>query len=105
MTEYDYEESKLAERLKTYYQQRYEQEPAPGMILARVLPQLGQQETGQTGLLQRAQGLSGFLGRLAARQNAALKETYQVKTLLDEEAHRVQAPAHDRRFVPGKPLL
>lgn len=111
MTEFKHDANDLEQRLRYHYQRRYEQPPDSTQIWARVQPQLDRQEHSQPGLLQQVKWLPGVIGRLAARQRAALKATYQEHTYMDEKIHEEaihidQAEAHDPRFThTSKPSL
>lgn len=104
MTEFKRDANDLEQRLRDHYQRRYEQPPDSTQIWARVQPQLDRQEHSQPGLLRQVKWLPGVIGRLAARQQAALKATYQEHTFMDEKIHEEaihidQAEAHDPRFT------
>ncbi len=110
MTEFKHDANDLEQRLRDYYQRRYEQPPNPALIWARVQPQLDCQEHSQSGLLHQAKWLPGFIGHLAVRQQAALKERYKEHTFMDEKIHEEailidQTSAHDPRFTKNTPPL
>jgi WD40 repeat protein len=101
----DRNDSNLEERLRDHYQHHYEQPPDPTMVWARVLPHLDRQEKSRSGLVQRAQWLSGFLGRHVARQNAALKHLHEEHVFMQGARYPTQTKVSTVGATQGKPSL
>jgi len=100
MTEMNRNDSNLEQRLRNHYQQRYDQSPDPGVVWARLLPHLHQQEEArkgwnQAGFARFREGLLFLVEFFVTKQEAVGRQILKEDDLMKNDTEVNKEVAYD----------